>query len=117
MADLSNPSSSSANQPTSQFVIDQYINPYFLHHSDGTNLVLVSNLLTESNYTSWSQAMLLGLTMKNKLPFVDGSLPRPTGDLLHSWNICNSVVKAWILNAVSKEISASMNFSDSAREI
>lgn len=116
-----NPSDSNfstfANQPTSQSVIDLYVNPYYLHHSDGTNLVLVSELLTESNYTSWHQAMLIGLTVKNKLGFVDDSIEQPTGEILRSWTICNSVVKAWILNALSKEISASVNYSDSARDM
>lgn len=110
-------SSSSTNQPTNQSVINQYTNPYYFHHSDGTNLVLVYEPLTESNYTSWNQAMLIDLTVKNKVGFVDGTLPQPTGSMLHSWNICNSVVKAWILNALSKEISASINFFDTSREI
>lgn len=61
--------------------------------------------------------MTIALTVKNKIGFVDGSIPRPTGDLLSSWIICNNVVIAWILNSLSKEISASVLFSDSAREI
>lgn len=36
--------------------VSEYVSPYYLHHSDGTNLVLVSEPLTETNYTSWSQA-------------------------------------------------------------
>lgn len=59
--------------------------------------------------------MTLDLTVKNKLGFVDGSISEQTGELKRSWIICNSVVRAWILNALSKEISASVNFSDSAR--
>ncbi|XP_022152756.1 uncharacterized protein LOC111020399 [Momordica charantia] len=97
--------------------IEQYTNPYFLHHSDNTSLVLVSDPLTNENYTSWSRSMLIALTVKNKVGFVDGSIVRPTGDLLHSWIICNNVVISWILNSLSKEISASILFSDSAREI
>lgn len=73
------------------------------------NLVLVSEPFTESNYTSCNQTMLLGLTMKNKIGFIDGTLLRLM--------ICNSVVKAWILNAISKEISATTNFSDSTQEM
>lgn len=115
---ISTCSSSSATIPsTNSSVLEQYTNPYYLHHSDPTNVVLVSNLLTETNYTSWSQAMVIGLTVKNKFCFVDGSLPRPTGELLKSWNICNSIVTLWILNSLSKEISARVNFSDSAHEI
>lgn len=98
-------------------VASQYGSPYYLHHSDGTNLVLVSELLTEMNYTSWSQAMMIGFVVKNKVGFVDGSIPCPSNELKHSWIICNGVVIAWIFNALSKEISASINFTDSASEI
>lgn len=63
-------SSSSTIQPTSSSVVDLYINLYYLHHSDGTNLVSVSKPLTESNYASWSQAMVIELTVKKKMCFV-----------------------------------------------
>lgn len=55
--------------------------------------------------------------MKNKVGFVDGMLLCPTENLRNSWFICNSVVTAWILNSLSKEISANINFVDSAHEI
>ncbi|XP_038887168.1 uncharacterized protein LOC120077355 [Benincasa hispida] len=61
--------------------------------------------------------MKIGLTVKNKLGFINGEIPRPSGELLSSWIICNGVVTAWILNSLSKEISASINFSDSPQEI
>lgn len=61
-------------------IVEQYVNPYHLHHSDNTNLVLVSYLLTKCNYNSWSRATLIGFLCKNKVGFVDGSLPCPTED-------------------------------------
>lgn len=36
----------------SSSVVGFYANPYHLHHLDSTNLVLVSDLLTETNYNS-----------------------------------------------------------------
>lgn len=107
----------SAVSPSSASVVGHYVNPYHLHHSNGTNLIIVSDLLTESNYNSWSRAMLIGLLCKNKVGFVDGSLPCPTGELSSLWIICNGVVMAWILNSLSKEISASVNFTDKAHDI
>ncbi|XP_057460767.1 uncharacterized protein LOC130751228 [Actinidia eriantha] len=100
--------------------IDESTSPYFLHHSDGPGLVLVSQSLTGDNYASWSRAMLIALSVKNKLGFIDGSIKRPEGNdlcLLNSWMRNNNVVISWILNSVSKEISASIIFSDSAYEI
>ena len=67
--------------------IDEPSSPYFLHHSDSPGLQLVSQSLTGENYTSWSRAMLIALSVKNKISLVDGSLPKPDGtdlDLLNS---------------------------------
>lgn len=111
-----NPTANSSSSVNPSF-LEQHANPYFLHHSDNTSIVLVSELLTDENYTSWSRSMVIALTVKNKIGFIDGSIPRPTGDLLNLWIICNSVVISWILNSLSKEISASVLFSDSARAI
>ena len=58
--------------------------------------------------------------MKNKLGFIDGSIPKPTGtdpNLTSSWICNNNMVISWILNSISKEISASVIFTDSAHDI
>lgn len=107
----------SPTQSTLPFIVEQYVNPYHMHHSNSTNFILVSDLLTESNYNSWSRAMLIGLLCKNKVGFVDGSLLCPTENLRSSWIICNGVVTPWILNSLSKEIYASVNFTYTAHEI
>ena len=57
--------------------IDDRTHPYFLHHSDSHGFLLVSQLLTGENYNSWSQAMQIALSVKNKTGFIDGSLPKP----------------------------------------
>ena len=64
--------------------------------------------------------MIIALSMKNKLGFIDGSIARPDGsdlNLLRSWTRNNNIVISWILNSVSKEISASIIYSDSAFDI
>lgn len=63
--------------------------------------------------------MMIALSVKNKLGFVDGSLSKPEScdDQINSWIRNNNMVIAWILNAVSKEISASVIYSDSAHDI
>ena len=60
------------------------------------------------------------MSVKNKLGFIDGSISRPDGtdsNLLSSWTRNKSIVISWILNSVSKEIAASILFSDTALEI
>ena len=100
--------------------IDDPLSPFFLHHSDSLGLILVSQYLNGENYTSWSRAMLIARSVKSKIGFIDGSILRPDGTdlaLLNSWTRNNNIVMSWILNSVSKDISASILFSDSAIEI
>lgn len=73
--------------PTSSFTssfhqsaINNYIDPFYLHHIDNTSLVLVSDLLTETNYVSWSKSMIIALTVKNKICFVDGKIIKSASD-------------------------------------
>lgn len=107
-----------AGSPSSSLISSEASqSPYFLHHSDTSNLVLVSELLTDENYITWSRSMLLALSIRNKLGFIDGTLTQPTGPLLSAWIRNNHIVIAWILNSVSKGISSSILFSDSARSI
>ncbi|XP_073285756.1 uncharacterized protein [Primulina huaijiensis] len=64
--------------------------------------------------------MIIAFSVKNKLGFVDGSIPKPDNsdpNLLTSWKRNNNIVISWILNSVSKEISASIIFADSAVDI
>ena len=64
---------------TGKSAIDDPLNPYFLHHSDNPGVALVSQPLTGENYPSWSRVMLIVLSAKNKVGFVDGSLVKLGG--------------------------------------
>lgn len=59
------------------------------------------------------------LDAENKLPFIDGSLPRPAETHPHFriWSRCNSLVKLWILNSISKQIYKSILRFNDATEI
>ncbi|XP_022871010.1 uncharacterized protein LOC111390234 [Olea europaea var. sylvestris] len=58
--------------------------------------------------------MVIALSVKNKLGFIDGSIspPENSSDMLNAWIRNNNMVISWILNLVSKEISASVIYSD-----
>ena len=89
--------------------------PYFLHSADHPGLSLVADRLDGTNYNHWCSAMKISLDARNKLAFIDGSLPRPDegNPLFRIWSRCNSMVKSWMLNAVSKQIYGSiLNFDD-----
>ena len=70
--------------------------PYFLYSGDHSGLALVSHLLTGSNYSTLSCAMLMALNAKNMLSFVDGSIPQPNVDepTARIWSRCNSMVSS-----------------------
>ncbi|PKI77007.1 uncharacterized protein LOC116212276 [Punica granatum] len=70
--------------------------------SDSIGLQITSCLLNGDNYLTWSRAMRIALTPKGKLGFVEGKvLKPPAGDpILESWEMCNSLVLAWIFNGL-----------------
>lgn len=74
-----NVSSSSIQVQTSS---KNFQKPYFPHHNDTSNLVLISDLHTNDNYITWSSSMILALSIHNKLGFADGTLTEPTRFLL-----------------------------------
>jgi len=63
--------------------------------------------------------MLVALTVKNKVGFVDGSLPKPppTDATYLAWSRANSMVISWLFNSVSKEILNSILLATTAEEI
>lgn len=69
---------------------DNVHSPFFLHSADHPGLSIVSQTLDGTNYNNWSIAMRMSLDAKNKLSFVDGSLPRPDLDdsLFKIWSRC-----------------------------
>ena len=84
--------------------------PYFMHTSDHPGLILISIKIDGSKFDDWEAAMKIALEAKNKIGFVDGSLPRPLESDLNFriWSRCNSLVKSWILNSVSTQIYRSI---------
>ena len=70
-------------------------NPYFLSSSENPGSVLVTQpLLGMRNYHSWSRAMILALTAKKKIGFINGkiSMPDPESPLYEDWQSCNTMV-------------------------
>lgn len=60
--------------------------------------------------------MLIALSGKNKEGFVDGSIKKPEGKSA-AWKCNNDIITSWILNSVSKEIAASINYAGSTQEV
>ncbi|KAL4302210.1 hypothetical protein GQ457_10G003950 [Hibiscus cannabinus] len=89
---------------------DHNADPYHIHQSDNPGMLLVTQPLASDNYNSWKRSMLMALSAKNKIGFVDGSIvaPASTSTNFQAWTRANNLVNSWILNSVSKDISASL---------
>lgn len=115
------PEESSIIPPDSSFLLtephDSIHSPFYLTSGDNPGISLISEVLDGSNYDNWSIAMTIALDAKNKLAFIDGSIVRPSEShrSFRIWSRCNSMVKSWILNSVSKQIyKRFLRFSDAS---
>ncbi|CAL1384465.1 unnamed protein product [Linum trigynum] len=68
-----------------QPAVDPMADRYYLHGSEQPGLILVGEKLTTTNYNDWSQAMLNALGAKNKLGFINGSIPHPGENHQNAW--------------------------------
>ncbi|GAU20316.1 hypothetical protein TSUD_337970 [Trifolium subterraneum] len=95
------------------------LNPYFMHPNENPALVLVTPLLNGGNYHSWSRSMTVALRSKNKIHFLNGTLPRPMDEDRDSlaWDRCNTMLMSWLINSVEPEIARSVLWMDNASEI
>ncbi|XP_015159744.1 uncharacterized protein [Solanum tuberosum] len=77
---------------------------------------LVSTAFHGRSYGGWRRSVMIALSTKNKLGFIDGSLVVPTDtNLQKAWSRCNDMVLSWLLNSLSKEIAESVLYSQNAK--
>ncbi|KAF5447408.1 hypothetical protein F2P56_032962 [Juglans regia] len=93
---------------------------YYLHPSDNPGTLLVSEIFYGDNYVAWSRSITIALTVKNKVAFIDGSLPQPSSTnsrLKIAWLRANNLVLSWLMNSIAKEIRGSLLYFNSAADI
>lgn len=92
---------------------------YYLHPSDHTGLKLVSQVFDGVGYGDWKREMVLALTSKNKIGFVDGSLKKPAtaSEEFNAWIRCDSMIIGWIVSNLGVLIARSVHNLKTAREI
>ena len=111
---------SSVNQDSVRLVSDNYDNPFYLHHNDHAGLILVTDrLATTSEFHSWRRSVRMALNVRNKLGFIDGTIPKTSFSHRYygAWSRCNDIVATWLVNSVSKEIAQSLLFISTAERI
>ncbi|XP_074303826.1 uncharacterized protein LOC141638321 [Silene latifolia] len=92
--------------------------PLYIHHSIFQELNSWVVVFEGYGYGGWKRAILIALSAKNKIGFIDGSIPKPaaTASTAKNWQRCNDIVFSWILNSVSLDIAKSI-LCDSLLEI
>lgn len=114
-SDISTPISNSFRYESSNTSLEQD-NPIHLYSSDNPGMKLVRDQFDGSGFSNWKRSMTIALYARNKLGFVDGSLPKPesTSTSFKSWSKCNDIISSWILGALSKSIGRSVIYCNSA---
>ncbi|XP_026420226.1 uncharacterized protein LOC113316222 [Papaver somniferum] len=99
-------------EPTPKVAIND---PYAIHHSDNTSLVLFTPLLNGDNYGIWARGITMALSAKDKMNFINGSILEPEDSNLYArWKRSTNLVKMWITNSIEPDIKSSFMYVDSA---
>ncbi|XP_065623502.1 uncharacterized protein LOC136064946 [Quercus suber] len=63
--------------------------------------------------------MILALTAKKKIGFVNGKITKPDLDspLCEDWESCNTMVLSWMINSMHVDVSSSIMYCETAREM
>ena len=90
-----------------------------LNNGDNPGLSPVTQAFTRENYQTWSRSMTMALIAKNKAGFVNGTIKpmEPSSPQYSSWKRCDTMVLSWIINSLSKEISASVIYLETTFEV
>ncbi|XP_059312183.1 uncharacterized protein LOC132063580 [Lycium ferocissimum] len=93
--------------------------PYFIAPSDSPGILLVKTAFDGKGFAGWRKGVLTALTAKNKDGFIDGTTSEPTDDAdLHKpWGRANNMVISWLLNSLSREISESVIYSSTTKDL
>ena len=63
--------------------------------------------------------MILALTAKKKIGFVNGKVIKPDLDspLYEDWEICNTMVLSWMINLMHMDVPSSIMYCETVREM
>ncbi|XP_059281264.1 uncharacterized protein LOC132034956 [Lycium ferocissimum] len=104
---------------TNQNEFNNTSHSYFISPSDSPGTLLTNVVFDGRSFGGWKRGMWIALTAKNKSGFVDGSSPEPSAgtDKHRAWSRANNMVISWLLNSLSREISESVLYYSTAKDI
>lgn len=92
---------------------------YRITTSDNPGISLVTKPLNGAKYLAWSRPMCIALGAKKKLGFVNGKFVKPeeNDEDFEDWQDADSMVQAWILSSIEKEMSDSLIGAATAKDL
>ncbi|XP_074283828.1 uncharacterized protein LOC141608365 [Silene latifolia] len=96
-----------------------YKDPLHLTTGDQSLLQLLPQVFTGKGFLHWSRYLRIALISKNKLVFINGTLPRPpaTDARHHDWILTDYTVMRWIQFSLAEEIAKSFSYVTSSKEL
>lgn len=93
--------------------------PLFLHSSDIPGLSLIPVPFPGSDFGDWRRSIIVSLSARNKIEFIDGTFPRPSHNSTEckQWDRCNNIVISWLTSSLSPNIAESVQYSETAEDI
>ncbi|BAA97099.1 retroelement pol polyprotein-like [Arabidopsis thaliana] len=92
--------------------------PYGITASDNPGALISSVILKEDNYSEWAEELMNSLQAKQKLGFLDGTIPKPTTEpALSSWKAANSMIIGWIRTSIDPTIRSTVAFVSDAKDL
>ncbi|XP_057520693.1 uncharacterized protein LOC130800967 [Amaranthus tricolor] len=92
---------------------------YYIHPSDHSTLKLVTMPFNGTRFADWKRSIVISLVSKNKLAFVDGSLPKleDNSSDLKAWERCNTMVIGWILTSLERTVAKNVMYYNTTRDV
>lgn len=80
---------------------------------------LVNSIFDDRGYPGWRRSILIALSAKKKLGFINGVCKAPDLNAANyeQWSCCNDMVISWLLNALTKDIGDNAIYSKTAKEL
>lgn len=74
----------------------------------------------EDSYADWKRFLLISLTVRSKIGFVDGTIDKPIATdvfTTKAWDRRNNMLISWMLGVLDQDISRRVLYFTSARDI
>ena len=94
------------------------VSVYFLHSIDSGQKI-ITKIFNGVSLKDWKRTMVIGLSGKNKMGFVDGSVKRSTTSTVNAkaWDRVNNVVMGWLLSVIDEKIANTLQWLKTSKDI